>query len=135
VSTPRYEGLIVLPPGLSEQEVAQVGEDIKKFITENSGTVQNTQDLGKRPFSYPIKKRTEGYYLLIDFELAPDKLAVLSRALRLNTKVYRQLITKKVSENQAHALLASVPPASVGASGTGALDKLNSDSSKKLRRE
>ena len=61
----KYEMLVILDAGTENQneEVAKIEELLKNL----GGTVSKTDVWGKRTLAYPIRKKTEGYYVLFTF--------------------------------------------------------------------
>ena len=45
--------------------------------------------MGRRPFAASMKKREGGFFLRIDFQLDPGKLAGLQGRLKLNEDIFR----------------------------------------------
>ncbi len=64
---------------------------IEEVIKNLGGTVSKSDAWGKRTLAYPIRKKTEGYYVLFTFELEPAQTFELRRILGLRANVYRQL--------------------------------------------
>ncbi|MBQ7152017.1 MAG: 30S ribosomal protein S6 [Synergistaceae bacterium] len=86
----KYEMLVILDASLDNQseEIAKIEELLKNL----GGTVSKTDTWGKRTLAYPIRKKTEGYYVLFTFELEPAQTFELRRVLGLRQNVYRQLV-------------------------------------------
>lgn len=86
-----YEMLVILD---AAAEADQAGEktQIEELIKKLGGTVSKVDDWGKRTLAYPIRKRSEGYYVLFNFELEPAQTFELRRVLGLRANVYRQLV-------------------------------------------
>lgn len=86
----KYEMLVILDASLENQsdEILRIEEVIKNL----KGTVSKTDAWGKRPLAYPIRKKTEGYYVLFNFELEPSQTFELRRILGLRANLYRHLI-------------------------------------------
>ncbi len=85
----KYEMLVILDAGNESQseEVSKIEEVIKNL----GGTVSKSDTWGKRTLAYPIRKKTEGYYVLFNFELEPSQTFELRRILGLRANVYRHL--------------------------------------------
>ncbi len=85
----KYEMLVILDATLENQadEILKIEEVIKNL----NGVLSKTDAWGKRALAYPIRKKTEGYYVLFNFELEPAQTYELRRILGLRANVYRQL--------------------------------------------
>ncbi|MBQ7197241.1 MAG: 30S ribosomal protein S6 [Synergistaceae bacterium] len=70
------------------EEISKIEELLKNL----GGTVSKTDAWGKKTLAYPIRKKTEGYYVLFNFELEPAQTFELRRVLGLRANVYRQLV-------------------------------------------
>ena len=91
-STEKYECMYILNPNLTEEETAALVEKFKTLI-ESNGTLDETQDMGKRKLAYEINYLTEGYYVLVKFTSNPDFPAELDRVMGITDGVIRSLIT------------------------------------------
>ena len=85
----KYEMLVILDASTENQsdEILKIEELLKNL----GGNVTKTDAWGKRVLAYPIRKKTEGYYVLFNFELEPAQTFELRRILGLRANVYRQL--------------------------------------------
>ena len=91
-SIEKYECMYILNPNLTEEETAALVEKFKTLI-ESNGTLDETQDMGKRKLAYEINYLTEGYYVLVKFTSNPDFPAELDRVMGITDGVIRSLIT------------------------------------------
>ena len=91
-STEKYELMYVLNPNLTEEETAALVDKFKTLIEAN-GTLEETEEMGKRKLAYEINYLTEGYYVLVRFTSGPDFPAELDRILGITDGVIRSLIT------------------------------------------
>ncbi|MBN1148672.1 MAG: 30S ribosomal protein S6 [Anaerolineales bacterium] len=90
-----YELMFVIHPDLDENAFAAVMNRISGWITEDGGEVVKTDIWGKRTLAYPIRKLTEGQYVLMQTKMQPKFGAVLERNLRYLEPVLRYLIIAK----------------------------------------
>ena len=89
-----YEGLFALLPDLNQDENKKLVSKIEEQITKVGGVIESSQDWGRRTFAYPIRKKREGVYHLLHFRIAPEAVAPLKRACRLNESILNSLITR-----------------------------------------
>ena len=89
-----YETIFIADLSLGAEGVAALVEKFKTLI-ESNGTIAKVDEWGKRRFAYPINDMTEGYYVLVEFESAPDFPAELDRIYRITEGVMRSLIIAK----------------------------------------
>ncbi len=86
-----YEMVLVLDPTLEESGTeAEVGK-CREVIESNGGTLDKVDEWGRRKLAYEIKKRTEGFYLLLEFRAKPGIARELDRELRVRETVLRYL--------------------------------------------
>lgn len=90
-----YELVVIISPEVPEENVPQTVERVKQFITERGGTVTDVAQWGKKRLSYPIKRHSEGNYVLASFSMEPDKAAELEKGLFVSEEVIRHLLVKK----------------------------------------
>ncbi|HEY58518.1 MAG TPA: 30S ribosomal protein S6 [Anaerolineae bacterium] len=89
-----YEVVFIVHPDLDEAAVNETVEKVKGWITAGGGTVEKVDFWGKRQLAYPIRKRREGYYILLETQMPPTLVAQLERNMRLHEPVMRYLITR-----------------------------------------
>ena len=90
--TGKYEVLYIIDNTLGEEGIQALVEKFKALVEEN-GTVTEVNEWGVRKLAYEINDMTEGYYVLMTFESAPDFPAELDRLMRINDGIMRSLIT------------------------------------------
>ncbi|MDZ7587195.1 MAG: 30S ribosomal protein S6 [Patescibacteria group bacterium] len=67
----------------------------EKILSKVKGKIINTQSLGLKQLSYPVKKADKGQVLFLEIELAETEVKSLERSLKIDEKVLRYLIIKK----------------------------------------
>ena len=88
-----YEAMIVYSMKNGEETVTALKERFQALI-EQSGTLAEVKEWGKRFLKYPINKETEGYYVLYLFSAAPEFPAEFERVAGITDGVLRLLITR-----------------------------------------
>ena len=88
-----YELLLIITPDHDENEAEALTDQVKGII-ENSGTLLKLDPWGKKRLSYPIRKRSEGYYVLYIFESAPSFVAELNQSLHVIEAILRYMIVQ-----------------------------------------
>ena len=99
----RYEGMFIINPQISDEEITGMITAIQGEITKNDGVVLQVNTMGKQQLAYPIKKFKDGYYVLLSFEGKGDLISRILPKYRINENIIRNLIIKKKVK------LASVP--------------------------
>jgi small subunit ribosomal protein S6 len=90
-----YEAMYIADPGLSEHEVETLAERLKAEIVQKGGEIVDLQHLGKKRLAYSIRRKRDGFYLLLYFRLARKLLSEVRAGYRLNESILRFLILKK----------------------------------------
>ena len=71
-------------------------ETIAKFnalIETLGGTILEVDKWGAKAYAFPINRKKEGYYVLVNFESNPNALEEVERQMRINEVIVRQMIT------------------------------------------
>ena len=89
-----YEVLFIIDPTLEDEKKEATIEAVKEIIAAD-GEVGNVDVWGMRKLAYPIKKKSEGYYVVIEFKGNPTLPKELDRRLKISDNVMRHLIDNK----------------------------------------
>ena len=88
-----YELLLIITPDHDENEAEALTNQVKSII-ERGGTLLKVDPWGKKRLAYPIRKRSEGYYVLYIFECAPSFVSELNQALHVIEAILRYMIVQ-----------------------------------------
>ena len=88
-----YETVFILTPVLSEQQAKDTVEKFSSLITAQGGEIVNLENMGLRQMAYPIQKKTNGYYVLIEFKSAPEFIKTLEIEYKRDERIMRFLTT------------------------------------------
>jgi len=89
-----YECIVLFSLQLSEKEYAQALASIEQIFEEKGGKKLAKDVWGKQGLAYPIKKQTEGQYVVYLYELSPESAQAIDAALILEKPVLRHLLVK-----------------------------------------
>jgi len=89
-----YELVVVIDPEIDEERLSATLDRISQFVTTRGGEVIDVDRWGKRKLAYPIKRRSEGDYVITHFRLEPAQAAELEAGLRLSEEVLRHLLVR-----------------------------------------
>ena len=89
-----YEVLFIIDPALEDEKKEATIEAVKEIIAAD-GEVGNVDVWGMRKLAYPIQKRSDGYYVVIEFQGNPSLPKELDRRLRISDNVMRHLIDNR----------------------------------------
>lgn len=90
----KYETIFVLDAALQDEEIEALVEKFKSLI-QSEGTIENIDVWGKKRLAYPINYKTEGYYVLINFESNSSFPKELDRIYKITEGVLRSIIIVK----------------------------------------
>ncbi|MDD6920344.1 MAG: 30S ribosomal protein S6 [Eubacteriales bacterium] len=89
-----YEVLFVIDASVEDSQKETLVNAVQGIISEH-GEVTNIDVWGMRKLAYPIQKKNEGYYVLIDFKAGADLPKELDRRLKINDSIVRHMIVNK----------------------------------------
>ena len=85
----KYDALYIFV-GIAKDDALEANlEKALAEVTRLGGNVLETVSLGKRAFSRPMKKRENGVYVKVRFEIDPSKLEELTNRYHLVEEVFR----------------------------------------------
>ena len=86
-----YETAFILTPVLSDSQMKEAVEKFKKLLVENGASIENEELWGLRKLAYPIKKLTNGFYIILQFAGEPTLIEKLEVQYRRDERVLRFL--------------------------------------------
>jgi len=89
-----YELVLVVQPGLDEEGLDAFVNTFTGMVDEAGGQVVDMEHMGRRRLAYPIRKATEGHYVLFHLNLEGPVLREIERRIRLSEDVLRHLIVR-----------------------------------------
>ena len=91
----KYEVLFIVNAEIAEEERKAEIAKVQDFLTKNKANIISVDEWGVKKFAYPINFKSEGYYVLINFEAEANVPGELEHRLNLNEKIFRNLIVTK----------------------------------------
>ncbi|MCJ7827423.1 MAG: 30S ribosomal protein S6 [Demequinaceae bacterium] len=89
-----YEMMVILDPEVEEQTVKPSLDQYLAVVKSDKGTVDKVDIWGRRRLAYPIKKRTDGIYAVINFTASAATAKELDRQLGLNEVILRTMLLR-----------------------------------------
>ena len=86
-----YESVLVFRQDLTEPQVKEKAAKFSDIIKELGGSVKSTEFWGLKGLAYVIRKNRKAHYVMLNIELAGDKIAELERRSRIDEDVIRFL--------------------------------------------
>ncbi len=89
-----YEVMFIIEAALEEDKKEAALEMVKEVISAD-GEVGKVNVWGNRKLAYPINKKNEGYYAVIEFTGSADLPKELDRRLKISDSIIRHIIINK----------------------------------------
>ena len=86
--------MFIINPTLEDAKKEAAIEKVKAII-EADGEVEKVDAWGMRKLAYPIEKKNEGYYVVVEFKASTELPKELDRKLRISDDVMRHIIICK----------------------------------------
>ena len=96
-----YEVLLMLDPDLPEERSDEIIQRTRDLVERGGGTWDRHDPWGRRKLAYPIDKKDDGVYHLLEFTSEPATLDELSRVLKITDGVMRHLPVRRVQAGPA----------------------------------
>ncbi|SDS75815.1 30S ribosomal protein S6 [Corynebacterium timonense] len=93
-SVRHYEVMIILDPQQDERTVAPSLDKFLEIVRKDNGTVEKVDVWGKRRLAYPINKKEEGFYAVVNLECEADTVGEFDRVLNLNDNILRTKVLR-----------------------------------------
>jgi len=137
----QYELVYILPPDSTEQQVAELHEQIAQVVARMHGQVEKNENWGRRRLAYEIGHNKEGVYVLDVINGSGELMKELDRRLKVMDQVIRHMIvrvdeekkvvertrTKRQSESERRRVKRGLPPQRQPGEGRGASMDMEDD--------
>jgi len=101
MSTSRqYELVYIVTPEASDQDVADLHTQVVQIIERFKGTLDKTENWGRRKLAYDIGKHREGTYVVETITGSGELMKEIDRRLRVSDAVIRHLVVRVDKELQ-----------------------------------
>ena len=102
-----YEVMFIIDPALEDAKKDATVETVQTIIAAD-GEVTKVDVWGMRKLAYPIDKKEEGYYAVVEFKGNPTLPKELDRRLKISDNVIRHIIVNKDEKEERGAHMNSV---------------------------
>ena len=110
----KYEVVYIIDPAVEDEARKALINRFNELITGNGGSVDKVEEWGKKRLAYAIDYKTEGYYVLVNFQGEADLPKELERNLQISDSVIRYQVIKQI-ERKVGIKPRAVRPAPVAA--------------------
>jgi small subunit ribosomal protein S6 len=95
MATPRqYELVYIVAPSATEETVAELHTQVEAIVEKFGGTLDKTENWGRRKLAYEINRAKEGTYVLELLTGSGEMMFELERRLRVADTVLRHLVVR-----------------------------------------
>ena len=91
----KYELMYIISSDVQDEKREEIINKVKSFVEAKGGVVAGLDKLGMKKFAYRINFKSEGFYVVMNFEAPATLVAELNNNLNLNESVVRQVIIRK----------------------------------------
>jgi small subunit ribosomal protein S6 len=105
-----YESVYIFDSQITDE---QIGEKIDRYhnqLTSTGAEFTALEHWGRRQLAYPIRKRTNGYYVVAQFQADPVGLPEFERLLKLDEELLRYLVVVHEGEPTTPMSIATREP-------------------------
>jgi small subunit ribosomal protein S6 len=109
-----YETTFIVNASLDDPQVEAVITRVQDTITKNGGSIAAVNKWGRKRLSYPVNKKTNGFYVNLEFEATGSLIAALERSFQLDEMILRHLtiaLDRRALKARAAAAAAAPVPA------------------------
>jgi small subunit ribosomal protein S6 len=92
--TRQYELVYIASPEASEQTVADLHTQVEQIVQRFNGTLDKTENWGRRKLAYEIGRAREGTYVVETISGAGEMMKEIDRRLRVTDTIIRHLIVR-----------------------------------------
>jgi len=107
--TQPYEAVYIVDAGLGDEQIGVIRAKYQGIVETGGGTVGNIDVWERRRLAYEIKGRTEGIYVIMQFEAKPDVEAELRRIFQISEDQIRYMIVRRDDDEAAVPIMNGMP--------------------------
>lgn len=120
----QYELVYIVPPETTEQQAAELHEQIEAIVARLHGQIEKTENWGRRKLAYEIGPYKEGVYVLEVINGSGELMKEIDRRLKVMDQVFRHMVvrvdeekkvvertrTKRQTESERRRVKRGLPP-------------------------
>ena len=91
----KYELMYIISADATEEQREALIEKYKSFVESKGGVVSGVDKLGMKKFAYEINFKTEGFYVLMNFEAPTTVVDEMTKSMNIADLVVRQMFVRK----------------------------------------
>lgn len=91
----KYESVCILTPDCLNEQISNMIVKIQNKISEFSDKQINIENLGKKRLAYEVNNKTEGIYLITNFEAKPEDICKLDKFYKVTEEIMKYIIVRE----------------------------------------
>ncbi len=91
----KYELMYIIDASATDEQRNAFIDKVQNMVTKAGGTVETLDKIGLKKFAYPINYKTEGFYVLMNFESEPSLPSEMGSQMKIMDFFVRSLFIKK----------------------------------------
>src|SRR5262245_35413074 len=96
----QYELVYILPADTTEQQAAEIHEQVQGVVSRMHGRIEKSENWGRRRLAYEIAHQKEGVYVLEVINGSGELMKELDRRLRVTDQIIRHMIVRVDEEKK-----------------------------------
>mgnify|MGYP001201489556 CR=1 FL=1 len=102
---PKYEHVMIARQDLSNMQAEGLLEHFSKVLTENHGTVIDSEYWGLKTMAYKVNKNRKGHYTFMKSDAPAEAVQEMERLMRLHEDVMRVMTIKVKNHDEAPTVM------------------------------
>ena len=90
----QYETVFIMTPVLSEEQIKETVKKFRGYLTEKGAEIILEDNWGMRKLTYPIQKKSTGFYHLFEFKAEGSIIRDYEVAFKRDERILRFLTVK-----------------------------------------
>ncbi len=91
----KYEIMAIISPDVDERQLQPLVDKYTSVITREGGSVDNVDIWGRRHLAYPINKKTEGLYVVVNTTCEPATVSEVDRLMTIDEQFMRTKVMRR----------------------------------------
>ncbi|MFZ4755093.1 MAG: 30S ribosomal protein S6 [Miltoncostaeaceae bacterium] len=102
--------MMILSTEADGEQHAEIISRVSTLIDEAGGTVDDVAEWGRRPIAYPVRKQTDGVYVIVTCQAEPAAIDEVCRILSISKEVVLRAMPFRLSDAELEAAKANGVP-------------------------
>jgi small subunit ribosomal protein S6 len=102
---PKYEHVMIARQDLSNMQAEGLLEHFSKVLTENKGTVLDSEYWGLKTMAYKVNKNRKGHYTFLKSDAPVEAVQEMERLMRLHEDVMRVMTIKVKNHDEGPTIM------------------------------